>query len=155
ELNLVDSIGDPLMRNSDVLDAIDDPAWASELGQFNLEINVPPRDLGGGVELEQEIRDRLNHAEELAHQVGGGLMLIGILPTLREYHISEDVMSAGERYKLLNEQIFTTRGEDMRIVIDGTERLAMYADCITPEAACTSAQLHVQVSPDGFASYWN
>src|SRR5262249_36559266 len=24
-----------------------------------------------------------------------------------------------------------------------------------PEAACTSAQLHVQVSPDAFASYWN
>ena len=31
------------MRNADVLDAIADPAWATELGQFNLEINVPPR----------------------------------------------------------------------------------------------------------------
>src|SRR5690606_30472248 len=47
ELNLIDAIGDPLMRNADVLKAIADPAWATELGQFNLEINIPPRELGG------------------------------------------------------------------------------------------------------------
>jgi gamma-glutamyl:cysteine ligase YbdK (ATP-grasp superfamily) len=155
ELNLVDSDGNPLMRNSDVLDAIADPAWATELGRFNLEINVPPRELGNDDRLEQDIRDSLNHADVRARQVGGELMLIGILPTLRESDISEDGMSASERYKLLNEQIFATRGEDMRIVIDGAERLAMYADCIVTEAACTSTQFHLQVSPDGFAPYWN
>src|ERR1700683_768007 len=47
ELNLVDSRGMPSMRNADVLDAIADPAWATEVGQFNLEINVPPRLLDG------------------------------------------------------------------------------------------------------------
>ncbi len=31
----------------------------------------------------------------------------------------------------------------------------MHADSITPEAACTSVQCHVQVSPEAFASYWN
>jgi hypothetical protein len=56
---------------------------------------------------------------------------------------------------VLNEQIFAARGEDMRIAIDGTEKLLTYADSITPEAACTSVQLHVQVSPDAFARYWN
>ena len=35
------------------------------------------------------------------------------------------------------------------------ERLRTYADSITPEAACTSVQLHLQVSPDAFAPYWN
>ena len=43
----------------------------------------------------------------------------------------------------------------MRIAIDGAEQLLTHADSITPEAACTSVQLHVQVSPDAFASYWN
>jgi hypothetical protein len=43
ELNIVDEDGQPSMRNADVLEAIADPAWATELGQFNLEINVPPR----------------------------------------------------------------------------------------------------------------
>src|SRR5215831_7787277 len=45
ELNLVDDRGAPSMQNADVLDAIADPAWATELGQFNLEINIPPRRL--------------------------------------------------------------------------------------------------------------
>jgi hypothetical protein len=43
----------------------------------------------------------------------------------------------------------------MRICIDGAEQLLTYADSITPEAACTSVQLHTQVSPDAFANYWN
>jgi hypothetical protein len=41
ELNLVDEAGEPAMRNTDVLEAIADPAWSSELGRFNLEINIP------------------------------------------------------------------------------------------------------------------
>jgi hypothetical protein len=47
ELNLTDSRGMPSMRNADVLDAIASPAWATEVGQFNLEINIPPRTLEG------------------------------------------------------------------------------------------------------------
>src|ERR1700691_5013866 len=42
ELNLVDEAGLPSMKNNEVLSAIADPAWATELGQINLEINVPP-----------------------------------------------------------------------------------------------------------------
>src|SRR5215475_15721857 len=45
EVNIVDSDGLPAMTNTTVLDAIGDPTWASELGRFNLEINVPPRQL--------------------------------------------------------------------------------------------------------------
>ena len=47
EVNLVDEDGLPSMKNSEVLGAIADPNWASELGQFNLEINVPPQPLAG------------------------------------------------------------------------------------------------------------
>src|SRR5499427_4936433 len=121
ELNLVDERGAPSMQNADVLDAIADPAWATELGQFNSEINVPPRRLDGDA-------------------VDG---------------LHEEVLSANARYRVINEQIFAARGEDMRIEIDGPERLVTHADSITPEAACTSVQLHVQVSPEAFANYWN
>ena len=67
----------------------------------------------------------------------------------------EGTLSANARYRVLNEQIFAARGEDMRIAIDGAEQLLTHAGSITPEAACTSVQLHLQVSPDAFASYWN
>jgi len=157
ELNLVDDRGMPSMRNDDVLEAIADPAWATEVGQFNLEINVSPRHLDGDAlaALEAELRADLNAADAKAQSVGSHLVMVGILPTLGEADVHEGTMSTNERYKVLNEQIFAARGEDMRIAIDGPEQLLTHADSITPESACTSVQLHTQVSPDGFAAYWN
>jgi gamma-glutamyl:cysteine ligase YbdK (ATP-grasp superfamily) len=157
ELNLVDSDGAPSMRNADVLEAIADPAWATEVGQFNLEINVPPRELVGDAMtgLEQEVRDSLNGADAKARSVGSRLVMVGILPTLQKEDVHEGAMSANARYRVLNEQIFAARGEDMRIAIDGPEPLLTHSDSITPEAACTSVQLHTQVSPEDFARYWN
>jgi hypothetical protein len=157
ELNLVDERGMPSMRNADVLAAIADPAWATELGQFNIEINVPPQGLDGDAVagLEEEVRVSLNAADAKARGAGSRLVMIGILPTLAEKHMNLETLSANERYRVLNEQIFAARGENMQITIDGPEQLSTQADSITPEAACTSVQLHVQVSPDTFASYWN
>jgi gamma-glutamyl:cysteine ligase YbdK (ATP-grasp superfamily) len=158
ELNLVDQDGYPSMRNAEVLAEIADPvAWSTEVGQFNLEINIPPRRLGGDSlsSLEDEVRASLNAADRAASEVGSRLVMIGILPTLAEHDTHEGVLSASERYKVLNEQIFAARGEDMQIEIHGAEQLLTHASSITPEAACTSVQLHVQVTPDAFASYWN
>ncbi|MFG2332577.1 glutamate--cysteine ligase [Streptomyces sp. NPDC048604] len=157
ELNLVDGEGEPVMRSTDVLQEIADPAWASELGRFNLEINIEPRRLtaGGPDAWEQEIRNALNHAEAKAAAVGAHLVMIGILPTLDLSDVGPDALSENPRYKLLNEQIFSARGEDLLISVDGVERLRTYAETITPEAACTSTQFHLQVSPDEFADYWN
>jgi len=157
ELNLVDEQGAPSMRNADVLAAIADPAWATEVGQFNLEINVPPRQLCGDAlaDLEGEIRGSLNAGDDKARSAGSRLVMVGILPTLSKADVNADTLSASERYRVLNEQIFAARGEDMQIQIDGAEHLLTHADSITPEAACTSVQLHLQVSPDAFASYWN
>src|SRR5215467_2624618 len=157
ELNLIDEHGAPSMRNAEVLKAIASPAWATELGQFNLEINVPPRQLDGDAlaDLEREIRAELNAADARAQATGSRLVMIGILPTLTVQDVDGVFMSANDRYRVLNEQIFAARGEDLRIAIDGAEELVTYCDTITPEAACTSVQLHLQVSPDTFADHWN
>src|SRR5580704_6704508 len=92
ELNLVDGQGDPSMQNADVLEAIADPAWSTELGQFNLEINVPPRRLEGGAaaELEEEVRASLNAADTKARTTGTRTVMIGILPTLRKDDMHEE-----------------------------------------------------------------
>ena len=157
ELNLVDATGEPAMRSREVLEAIADPSWSSELGRFNLEINVEPRRLtaGGPDSWEQEIRDALNHAEEKAAALGTHLVMIGILPTLELQDVGMPALSEDPRYHLLNEQIFSARGEDLLIAVDGVEKLRTYADTITPEAACTSTQFHLQVAPHEFADYWN
>ncbi len=157
ELNLVDEAGDPALRNEEVLAAIDDPDFQTELAQFNIELNLPPGPLSGGglASYEKQLRSSLNAAEERSAAVGAHQVMIGILPTLTPAHLQADVISANPRYRLLSEQILQARGEDIHIDIQGVERLRTTVDTIVPEAACTSTQFHVQVSPERFASYWN
>jgi hypothetical protein len=157
ELNLTDEAGDPAFANARALEAIADADFQTELGQFNIEINIPPRILEGEVftELEEAIRLSLNRADERARPVGAHMMIIGILPTVGEQHLTAESFSEGQRYRLLNEQIFAERGEDLEIAIAGVDRLATFADTIAPEAACTSVQLHLQVAPERFADHWN
>ncbi len=157
ELNLVDDLGDPALKNAEVLEAIASPDFQTELGQFNIEINLPPVTLraGGLTVFEDTLRRSLNEAESKASQSGAHQVMIGILPTLNDGHMSARSLSANPRYKLLSEQILSARGEDITINIAGRERLSTTADSIVPEAACTSVQIHVQTSPDSFADYWN
>jgi gamma-glutamyl:cysteine ligase YbdK (ATP-grasp superfamily) len=157
ELNLTDECGDPAMTNARVLDAVSDPDFQTELGQFNVEINVAPRRLEGDAfaAMERDVRASLNRGEELARPHGDHMMIIGILPTVTEDHLNADAFSPNPRYKLLNEQIFAARGEDLHIAIGGVERLQTFADTIAPEAACTSVQLHQQVDPAAFSRHWN
>ena len=147
ELNLTDEAGDPAMVNARALELIANPDFQTELGQFNVEINIPPHTLRGAMfaELERDVRASLNDAEDRASEAGAHMMLIGILPTLSQAHLSAESFSDNPRYRLLSEQIFAARGEDLEIAIAGIERLATYADTIAPEAACTSVQLHQQV----------
>src|ERR671932_1969040 len=66
ELNLVDGEQQPFLGNLAVLEEIADPAFQTELGAYNIEMNVPPRPLRGdlALELEDDLRTSLNHAEE-------------------------------------------------------------------------------------------
>jgi gamma-glutamyl:cysteine ligase YbdK (ATP-grasp superfamily) len=157
EFHLVDEAGSPAMSNADVLTAINDPDWSPELGRFNIEVNMAPRLLAGDAlaALEQLLTGSYNRADAGARRCGARLAMIGILPSLREYHAIEEAMSPNPRYQLLNEQICAARGEEMEISIEGPERLLTHVASIMPEAACTSVQCHLQVSPDLFGSYWN
>ena len=157
ELNIVDDDENPALLNMEVLEALGDPDFQTELAKFNLEINVAPKRLSeqGVGAFADGVRASLNTAEKAANAAGGHLVMIGILPTLTERHLAQDVLSGNPRYHLLSEEILAARGEDIVLDIQGPERLRVTADSIAPEAACTSTQLHVQVSPEDFASYWN
>jgi len=157
EFNLIDEFRDPTMKNAEVLHAIEHEDFQTELGQFNIEINVRPRELAGSTshDLEAELRASLNDAEQRARTVGAHIVMIGMLPTLTPEHLTLDALSANPRYTLINEQIFAARGEDLHIDIEGPEHLQTSADTIALEAACTSVQFHLQVSPASYADNWN
>ncbi len=157
ECNLVDTDYQPAMSNRNVLDAIADPAYQSELGAYNIEFNVPPHALPGhtALDLEAEVRASLNDAETKASTGGAHIVMIGILPTLMPEHLVNGWMSKSRRYAALNDSIFTARGTDIPINISGPEPLSWQAVSIAPESACTSMQLHLQLAPEAFAANWN
>lgn len=157
ELNLVTPQGLPAMKNAQVLEAIADPAFQTELAKYNIELNVPPAPMPGKAvfTLESNLRTALNRADQRARSLGSAIAMIGILPTLKPEHLVGDWMSANPRYQAIEEAVFAARREDIELNISGAEPLEMYTSTIAPESACTSVQLHLQVSPSDFAPAWN
>ncbi|MFG2759390.1 glutamate-cysteine ligase family protein [Streptomyces wuyuanensis] len=157
ELNLAGSDGLPRMMNAEVLERIASRDFQTELGMFNLEVNIAPHRLGGRVldQLAEELRTGLGYAHRKAAEVDAGIVMIGILPTLNGNDLVSANLSDVDRYALLNDQIVAARGEDFTLDIDGVERLSCTSSSIAPEAACTSVQLHLQVTPARFAQVWN
>jgi hypothetical protein len=157
ELNLMDADAEPAMRNAEILANLADPSFQTELGQFNLELNARPRRLGGDgfAEYEHDILDSLQRADDRAGKVDCTIVMIGSLPTLTPDHLVLANLSANERYRALNDQLAGARGEQFSVDIRGVERLQTANDSIATEAACTSAQFHMQVPPDRFAAHWN
>ena len=157
EVYVTDRKGDAAPINSELLDRIASPDFQTELAQFNIEFDVKPRKLAGHcfAEIEDELRRQLNHAQTQARTMDAEVLIIGILPTLTDFDVTEQNLSANPRYKALNDSILNQRGEDILIRIEGDETLETTANSILFEAACTSMQLHLQVDPLDFARYWN
>jgi hypothetical protein len=157
EIDLIDRLGSPTMNNAKILDLIGSPVFQAELGLFNLEANIPPRLIGsdGLGECERYLIGELAAAEARAQSAGTGLVLIGILPTIEPRHTVLANISANPRFRVLNEQIVDARGDELTIDIRGVERLRLSTESIMPEAANTSVQFHLQVTPATFANYWN
>lgn len=68
ELNLAGSDGLPRMMNQQVLQRIASRDFQTELGMFNLEVNIVPHRLGGRVfdQLSEELRTGLAYAHRKA-----------------------------------------------------------------------------------------
>ncbi|MEW2522839.1 glutamate--cysteine ligase [Actinacidiphila alni] len=157
ELNLADSDGLPRMMNEEVLERIASRDFQTELAQFNIEVNIAPHRLSGRVldRLAEELRIGLGYADRMAGEVGAHIVMVGILPTLEAQDLVSANLSRADRYTLLNDRILAMRGEDITLDIDGPEHLLYTSSSIAPEAACTSTQMHLQVTPGRFADVWN
>ena len=115
ELNLTEETGDPALANQHVLELIADDDFQTELAQFNIEINIPPRKLEGACSRSSRRPSGATSTTPRSRppQAHAHMMIIGILPTLTEALLNGQALSANPRYKLLNEQIFAARGEDL------------------------------------------
>ena len=157
EFYVVDRHARAANLNARLLELIESEDFQTELAQYNIEFNLAPHKLVGTVfrEMEEELVTAHTHAARRAGELDARVAMIGVLPTLEDLDVAEHNLSANPRYHLLNRQILAARGEDIVVDIEGPEHLQMELNSITMEAAATSVQLHLQVTPATFGRYWN
>ena len=157
EMFLVDEAGRPRNMALDVLARLDDPAFTTELAQFNLETNLSPQVFGSDClrRMETELRENLLKARAAAESAGGGILLSGILPTLRKSDLTLDAMVPNPRYRQLNDAMAALRGGEFNFLIKGIDELETTHDNVMLESCNTSFQIHFQVAPHEFAKLYN
>ncbi|MDP8970417.1 MAG: glutamate--cysteine ligase [Actinomycetota bacterium] len=157
EVYITDPAGKAMPINAALLERIASEDFQTELAQFNIEFALNPRRLVADAfrQIEDELRASLDRAQLKAETLDAQVMIIGILPTLTDFDVTEQNLSANPRYKALNDMILAARGEQILIRIEGEELLEKTANSIVFEAACTSMQLHLQVDQSSFARAWN
>src|SRR5215469_1393862 len=127
ELFLVDRSWRPAPVAMEILEAANDPHFATELGRFNLEINLDPLELGGDclARMEHELNALLAKVRAIAHARGAEATLIGILPTLRKSDLGLDNMTPKPRYAALNAAMSRARGGDYEFHLKGLDELIL------------------------------
>ncbi len=157
ELFLVDRNWRPAPIATEVLEAVDDEHFTTELARFNLEFNLEPQVFGGRClgDMEAQIEALLSKARAAARQVGGQVVLTGILPTLNKSDLELSSMTPNPRYVALNEAFTRLRGGDYEFYLKGIDELHLHHDSIMVEACNTSFQVHFQVGPGEFAKLYN
>jgi len=148
----------PLPDNETYLARLNNPLVVPELSKFNVELNGTPQPFSGQAlrRLEEELTGTWRECLRVAHELGATLMMIGILPTVREQDLGLENISPLNRYYALNEQILKARGgRPIQLDIRGRQRLeATHADVML-EAATTSFQVHLQAPADEAVRYFN
>ncbi len=157
ELFLVDAAWHPAPLALDILERIDDPHYTTELGLFNLEINLDPLVFEGDClsQLEGQLNRSLATVRAAAHQCEAEVVLSGILPTLRKSDLALTNMTPKPRYRALNTVLTQLRGGDYEFQLKGADELSIKHDSVMLEAGCTSFQVHYQVEPAEFSQCYN
>ena len=157
EMFLVDEGLGPAPVSTEVLAAIDDPRFTTELAKFNIEANLDPLPLGGACLslLQDQLDDVLAKARAGAAQVGARVLLTGILPTLDKSDLGRDNMTPVPRYFALADALRRLRATEFDLHIRGRDELTISHDSVMLEASNTSFQLHFQVDPATFARLYN
>jgi CBS domain-containing protein len=157
EMFLTDHTWRPAPVALEMLDAIDDPHFVTEVGAFNLELNLDPHVFGGDClsRLHEQLDSSLGKARAVGDERGIEILLAGILPTIRKSDLGLSNMVDKDRYHRLNEAISHLRGTEVDFFIKGVDELKMRHDSVMVEACNASFQVHLQVDPANFANQYN
>lgn len=148
----------PAPINQTYLARLNNPLVVPELSRFNVELNGAPQPLRGTAlaDMHGELQGTWNQCQVVAHELDSVLMMIGILPTIRQQDLCLSNMADVKRYHALNEQVIARRaGRPLHIEIEGRQRLDLIQPDVMLEAAATSFQLHLQTAHSDAVRYFN
>jgi len=157
EFCLVNDEFNPSNNALDVLEEINDNHFTTEIGNYNLELNLDPLELKDNCfsELEKTLNDYLNKAKLIAEKNDAKILLTGILPSLTLKHVNSNYMTPIERYYVLNDAIKESRKQDFHIHIKGVDEINLKHNSVMLEGCNTSFQMHLQINPDNFVESYN
>jgi CBS domain-containing protein len=158
ELFLLDEQWAPARGVLALLDKLKpDPHYTTELGQFQLEANCDPQVFGGDglSKMHAQLDHLVGQARTAARELGMEVVLMGILPTMRTSDLGLDGMVPSKRYLQLNKVLTAMGGGKFEFAIKGLDELTLTHDSVMVEACNSSFQVHLQVSPEEFARYYN
>lgn len=158
ELCLVDRYFRPANIALEVLEALNDPHFTTEIALFNIEVNLDPLRLQGKCfsTLAKDLAAYVSTADACAFaQNQSHVLMTGILPTLRKRDLIFENITPYERYKILNEVLRQHRGDDFLLKIKGVDELILNHKSILFEACNTSFQVHLQIPPEDLVDKYN
>lgn len=142
----------------EVIEKLKLPWLETELARFNLETNVTPQVFSGDCfhQVENEIRSNLKELNAGLSEMGAGMVLTGILPTLRKFHLDMEYITPMTRYSALMEAINDQlQAQSYELRLTGIDELSLRHDSPMLEACNTSFQVHLQVAPSDFVKLYN
>lgn len=157
ELCMVDPHGKVFPRSMDVLEALGEGNYTTEFARFNLEINMDPLEFRDNClsQMENSLHKEVDHVRKTVREMGGDILLTGILPTIRKMDVDIKNLTPLQRYEALCEAINKLRGKEFELRIQGMDELLMKFDSPLLEACNTGFQVHLQVKPSEFVNRYN
>ena len=145
--------------NMAVMEKLEHYPWMdTELARHNLETNLTPRVFSESClsDMHKELDEQLAIISATARGFGADVVLTGILPTLRKFDLESSNLTPRPRYEALMQAINSHKNDlNYEIRLKGIDELTVRHDSPLIEAANTSFQVHLQVSPANFVKMYN
>lgn len=157
EVFLIDRSMHPAPLVDELINVAKDGRLTTEIGRFNLEANLTPREFKGDclTQLENELNEVLCLVKNAAQSLGADIVLAGILPTIQHSDLTEKNLTPNPRYFEINRVVSELHGDNRFIHIKGLDELQVILQDTFVEFCNTSFQVHLQVGAEEFANVFN
>ncbi|XOV94945.1 MAG: glutamate-cysteine ligase family protein [Bacteroidota bacterium] len=157
EFCIIDSHYKPSPKSLEVLKALNNEDFTTELALFNIENNLPPLQFTGNClsQMENILHERMIGLRGIGKMLDVDFVLSGILPTIRKSDLELENLTPIDRYQALFRAISKVRGKSYEMKIIGLDELNIKIESAMLESCNTSFQVHYQVNPKDFVSKYN